>query len=205
MHHLHTPLSRTPGQSVADAAISSASPGEVQRLAPGHTGLARCIDEIVTNASAWPASDRAERGSIADVAAPGEAIIVLATTHPQSRCATALVRIHDIATVQGEGLSAERRIARASGMARYIENLAVAFQGLAGPPPMLEKHLARLASVLLARPDRERLQSMTGNVPVVAIIGDLRETSSTADQFYHAVVALPGSYLGTAPVGAGKH
>jgi hypothetical protein len=104
--------SRTPGQTVADAALHSASPSDVQRLAPARTGLARCIDELVTNASAWPASDRAERGSMADVAAPGEAIIVFATTHPQPRCATALVQVRDIAAARNDGLSAEHRTAR---------------------------------------------------------------------------------------------
>lgn len=196
---------RTAGQTVADAAISSANSGEIPRLATAHNGLARCIDEFVTNASAWPATDRTERGSMADVAAPGETIIVFATTHPQPRCAAALVRICDIAAVRGEALSAAQRTARISGPARYIDHIVLLHQGRPGAPPMIGKHLAHLASVALPQIDRELLEAMTGNVPVVAIIGDLRETDRAADCFHHAVMALPGDYLGTAPVGAVKH
>jgi hypothetical protein len=70
---------------------------------------------------------------------------------------------------------------------------------------MIRKQLADLASALLGLADHKRLHAMTGAVPVVAIIGDVRDPSPAADRIYHAVVALPGSYLGTAPVGAARH
>lgn len=157
-------------------------------------GIEYVVDDVLTLPN--PGADgKALR--VVDAVLPGEAVILLTDAHPRRYFNLAQVWIHTISAARDRRLSAGTRRKRALALARGVWRDALGPAENRRPPEIERRALTELAALILDDTGLAQLGSMTGAVPLVALMVDTRATGPTAGSFHSLVFRLSGPSLGT--------